>query len=219
MGHLKGGDVIKYIPPPYDQPKPLSLIGQEPEGWRDLGRTPAETLQVIGVAKKVPKSVSVDLGFSDILITDGKTIQFAGKGLVTDVGKRLPSPTRGMSVSGTDALPLGGSFAELIRRMPKDKADKDFIEARMSEHMSKMTSERIAEQIEEAQAEGTLAPTLDDILRHLPDVVRGNVKLVLKRAQEAKLAPQFRKTTPKGLPRRPKEVAVGIISLKGMEGL
>ncbi len=236
QGRLKGGDVIKYISPPYDQLKPFNLIGQTPIGWKEQGRTPNETLQIIGTAKKVPKSILIDLGFSDILIINGKTIQFAGGGLVTDVGTRLPSPTRGMSApeapSGMDALPLGSSFAEFIRRVPKDKAQKDFMLARMSEYMGKMTSKEIASEVRIAQDEGHLKPskrvlsiTLEDILKRLPDLERGNIKLEqLEMQRETVLAPQFRKTVPISIqhkfPReKPSSALASTINLKGLTEL
>ena len=48
----------------------------------------------------VPKEVNIDLGFADIAITNGNEIRFTGKGLQTNVGTRLASNTKGMSVDG-----------------------------------------------------------------------------------------------------------------------
>jgi len=47
--------------------------------------------------------LSVDLGVSDIFIKSGgkgmrPTIEFKGHGMKTDVGKRIPSPTKGLSL-------------------------------------------------------------------------------------------------------------------------
>ena len=48
----------------------------------------------------MPESISVDMGVTDAFISDyGKKIAFTGKGSKTDVGKRLSSPTVGMSVN------------------------------------------------------------------------------------------------------------------------
>jgi len=78
-----------------------------PRGFIEKGRTPQETLQVIGKpSAKVPQRFSIDIGVTDAFITDyGKRIDFAGHGVKTDVGKRLPEPTKGMSVNdGGEAL-------------------------------------------------------------------------------------------------------------------
>ncbi len=47
----------------------------------------------------MPKRVSIDLGWADIFVINGKKIEFKSGGEKTDVGARLPSPTRGMSVN------------------------------------------------------------------------------------------------------------------------
>lgn len=114
QGALKGGDVIKYIPPPYTQLKPRTLIGERPIGWVDKGTTPQETIQIIGEAKDVPKRLAIDLGWTDIFVVNGKRISFSGaEGLLTDVGTRLPSKTRGMSIPG------GGRVRRVKKTVPK----------------------------------------------------------------------------------------------------
>lgn len=99
----KMGMFWKYIPPPWDMDKPITLPrGVAPERAKVDGRTPQETIQMIGTSRAVvPESISIDLGIIDAFITGrGRNIEFRGKGLETDVGERLPSPTRGMSVDG-----------------------------------------------------------------------------------------------------------------------
>lgn len=89
----------KYIPAPWKDSKPQTSR-YAPKGADISGRTPQETLQVIGERPaRVPKSFSIDLGVVDAFITDyGKTITFTGHGTLTDVGSRIASPTTGMSV-------------------------------------------------------------------------------------------------------------------------
>lgn len=89
----------KYIPPPYDQPKPISLGRSTPVGATKTGTKPRETLEIIGSATGVPKRVDVDLGFVDIAVRNGRQIEFTPGGLDTDVGTRIASTTRGMSVN------------------------------------------------------------------------------------------------------------------------
>lgn len=105
MGQRKGirGRKVSqwyFIPPPYDQDKPISLSAP-PLGAVDIGsRSPYDTIQVVGRPRTgVPKRVAVDLGWTDIFVLDGKKIEFTGKkGLKTDVGRRVESPTEGMSI-------------------------------------------------------------------------------------------------------------------------
>ena len=48
---------------------------------------------------KVPAKISIDSGVVDIFVSgNGQTIKYSGKGTETDVGTRLPSPTKGMSI-------------------------------------------------------------------------------------------------------------------------
>jgi len=121
MGALKGGDVIKYIPPPYTQLKPTTLVGRRPTGWIDKGRTPQETLQIIGEARDVPGRISIDLGVADILVVDGKRIEFVGGGLKTDVGTRIPGPTKGMSIPAASASELVRERENMRRELGSTK--------------------------------------------------------------------------------------------------
>jgi len=96
------GAFWKYIPPPYDQPKPITLArGITPMGAvkTDL-RTTKETIQKIGESDAVvPEKIAADLGISDLFISNqAQDIHFTGKGLGTNVGKRIPTTTQGMSV-------------------------------------------------------------------------------------------------------------------------
>jgi len=92
----------KYIPPPYKRSKPVSLGGTPPMGAKVGGRTQKETLQIIGEAKaRVPRRIDIDLGWTDIVVMNGEEIESSGAtGLETNVGTRIDSPTKGMSVDG-----------------------------------------------------------------------------------------------------------------------
>jgi hypothetical protein len=83
--------------------KPRTLPrGIEPLGARftDL-RTPQETIQVIGDAKVPVPDFRVDLGKTDVFISDqAKTIRYTGGGENTNVGSRIPNTTQGMTVEG-----------------------------------------------------------------------------------------------------------------------
>jgi hypothetical protein len=93
----KQGAFWKYIPPPYNQLKPIT-IKEAPAGARLTGRKPLDTIQIIGEARGVPEKITVDLGFVDILVTKGRDIDFVGDGLYTDAGTNLSSQTKGMSI-------------------------------------------------------------------------------------------------------------------------
>lgn len=91
----------KCLPPPWEQNKLITLSrGVAPLGADVRGRTPQETLQVIGEPEsEVPETISIDLGVTDAeIIGGGKVIRFAGGGQFTDVGDRIYSPTRGISI-------------------------------------------------------------------------------------------------------------------------
>jgi hypothetical protein len=114
MGERKGirGMLVPqwYYIPPEDfgaAAKPRSLSAP-PQGARVTDSVkPSETIQIIGRSRitRVPKEVTMDLGFTDIIITNGNQISFAGSGLKTDVGTRVASNTTGMSVDeGGDYL-------------------------------------------------------------------------------------------------------------------
>jgi len=94
----KQGIFYKYIPPPWQQDKPFTLK-KPPVGYVAKGRTPAQTVQMIGEPKSaVPESFSIDMGVTDIFVSDyGKTIKFKGRGLKTSVGKGKRGTTQGMS--------------------------------------------------------------------------------------------------------------------------
>lgn len=91
-----------YYIPPEDfgtAAKPRSLSAP-PTGARVTNSVkPRETIQIVGRSRLgVPKLVTVDLGWTDVTITNGNQISFAGGGLKTDVGTRVASNTVGMSV-------------------------------------------------------------------------------------------------------------------------
>ena len=96
----KQGFTWKYIPPPYDAAKPYSLGKRVPPGAVDTGSNrPANTLQIVGTALSVPRLLSVDLGWTDVFIRDGRDIKFKSGGEYTDVGERISTNTQGMTVS------------------------------------------------------------------------------------------------------------------------
>jgi hypothetical protein len=86
----------KYIPPPWNQKKPITLKNA-PHGAVNAGsRIPKQTIQMIGKpGATVPKTASVHLGIVDILIDDyGRTIRFVSR------ETRNGTPTTGLSVPG-----------------------------------------------------------------------------------------------------------------------
>lgn len=95
-----------YIPPPYNQNKPISLSAP-PVGAQNIDSIrPSETIQIVGRARAgVPRKVAVDLGFVDIIVVNGSRISFAGGGEQTNVGTRIESPTVGMEVEDGDLMP------------------------------------------------------------------------------------------------------------------
>ena len=104
MGSLKGKNgVYKVIPPPYTMAKPITSR-TPPKGMRRTKGTPQQTLTFIG--GKVPFSnVSFDLGVTDGFIdVKDRTIKFTGGGQKTDVGTRMPGPTRGVALTGKPSL-------------------------------------------------------------------------------------------------------------------
>jgi hypothetical protein len=92
--------VWKYIPPPYNILKPVTLF-HAPVGAKHSGlNTPEATIQVIGQAKAtIPHKILVDLGIKDIEVVGGKEIKFGSDGEKTDVGTRLKSTTSGLSIN------------------------------------------------------------------------------------------------------------------------
>ena len=96
-GKLPAGTVIwqqgfirKVIPPPYSGIKPYSEYNPVEKGEG----SPYRTFRVIG--GRAPMW-DIDLGVVDVMTAEDK-ILFKGGGLRTDIGKRHPSPTKGMSV-------------------------------------------------------------------------------------------------------------------------
>lgn len=98
MGETKKGDVYKIIPPPYTMSKPITSK-HPPKGMTKTKGTPQETLTFIG--GKVPfQNVSFDLGVTDGFIdVKAKKIKFTGGGQKTNVGTRIESTTKGVSLS------------------------------------------------------------------------------------------------------------------------
>ena len=58
------------------------------------------------------------MGFADIEIIDGRTIQFAGGGLKTDVGTRVASTTVGLDIEGAG---FGMNGALMQMQKPKNR--------------------------------------------------------------------------------------------------
>jgi hypothetical protein len=138
-----GKDQIKYIPPPYDQLKPISLIGVELVGWVDKGRTPSETIQVIGDDTNVPEEITIDLGVTDIRISDfARKIEFTGKGLLTDVGQRITGTTTGMSVPAVllrrEEQVMRQEIGEPSLKVVKKKQPKHYSEGTAQEQLSRI---------------------------------------------------------------------------------
>jgi hypothetical protein len=96
--------VWKWIAPPFDQEKPYTLTAPPIGAVRTDSRIPKETIQMIGeLGAPVPDRVTIDQGKVDILVSEsGKRIEFFGKGEGTDYGKRIVSPTTGMSISDNE---------------------------------------------------------------------------------------------------------------------
>lgn len=93
----KMGIVWKIIPPPYDAKKPISSR-EPPEGVEVTEGTPQETLTFIGGVLPM-ENISFDLGVTDGFIdVANQTIHFTGYGEETDVGLRLPEPTKGLTL-------------------------------------------------------------------------------------------------------------------------
>ncbi len=118
QGRLRAGNVWKYIPPPYNIRKPITLFNA-PIGARNTDSiVPTETIQIIGSAKGVPKRVSVDLGFADIEVLNGKTISFKSSGEKTNVGTNDPSTTQGLSILDGDFGEVESDMSSIIKSKP-----------------------------------------------------------------------------------------------------
>lgn len=99
MGELKRGQEWKAILPPYNQNKPISST-KPPHGVKVTSGTPQQTLTFIG-GKPPFRNVAFDLGITDGYIdVKNKRIAFKGGGLATNVGIRIPSTTRGITLKG-----------------------------------------------------------------------------------------------------------------------
>lgn len=189
----------KYIPPPFDIDKPITLR-QPPVGATKTGatgkRSAYETIQIIGKPKvAVPERVSVDLGWTDIFVTDyGTKIAFESGGEKTDVGKGMPSPTRGLSVGGAvskirgesteglSKLPLSTTLKQLLDYEPKDTALKEFAERHSLPAKLRQTPPGIiADEIRKA---GLDKARIKVILSYLPDRERARVIAYLDFKQE-----------------------------------
>ncbi len=115
----KQGLFWKTLPPPYTS-EVLITSKRPPMGIRKIGRTPSQTIQTIG--GPAPKEIDVDLGVTDVFIrggdTQNPTIEFRGGGLKTEVGLRVPGPTRGITVSNDYGPDWTKSNRRSIRRSP-----------------------------------------------------------------------------------------------------
>jgi hypothetical protein len=124
-----GKEQIKVIAPPWKGLKPDSLLDKKPVGWQDKGLTPEETIQIIGEpGAPLPKDISIDLGVTDIYIwfENGQPkIRFGGKGMQTDVGKRLPSNVQGMSITAIDEARKRYERAHRVPQVSKHKVIKE----------------------------------------------------------------------------------------------
>jgi hypothetical protein len=71
--------------------------------------------------------VSLDLGFSDIEILNGTSIQFSGGGEDTNVGTRLDSPTMGMELYSSDrGSPRVANRTKSSKRKPARKSGDSY---------------------------------------------------------------------------------------------
>jgi hypothetical protein len=102
-----------FIPPPWNQKSPIHLFAPPIGAKHTDSRKPAETIQMIGrPGAEFPKMVRIDMGWADIEIRNGKEISFKSHGGRTDVGKRDPAPTRGMSIGDEDAGQTASTILE-----------------------------------------------------------------------------------------------------------
>jgi len=178
------GFVWKFVPPPWNQDKPITL-DHPPMGATNLGeKTPEKTIQMIGKPKaKVPKDASIDLGVVDIKISNyGKRIDFVGKGLETVAGHSIASTTKGMSVpakgsievSGYAKLAFGTDLRSLVNETYQKKIPKKFADKVLGQKLGKMSAKAIAAEIKETKVSPSRRT---EILKMLPDRVRREVEL------------------------------------------
>ncbi len=96
---------------PRTLPRGLTPVGAK---FTDL-RTPQETVQIIGDTGVSVPDFRVDLGKTDIAITDrAQSIIYAGRGEKTDVGNRIPNTTQGMTVESTPRDERGHAYARKV---------------------------------------------------------------------------------------------------------
>jgi len=123
---FKQGIFWKYIPPPYDQPKPITLPkGVSPTGADTSGgNSPYTTVQRIGGSgSAIPEKIAIDLGVTDAFITNsGGKISFSGSGEETNVGERIDSPTKGMTVGHAYA---GDNASRQVRGISRPDMDTE----------------------------------------------------------------------------------------------
>lgn len=104
----------KILRPPYDVSRMESTLGPRYglPGF-PIGVTPQQSVGIVG--GPVPYDIDVDLGVTDIFVKAGMdkpTMFFEGGGLRTDVGKRMPSTTRGITVRPSGrGTPVGATIA------------------------------------------------------------------------------------------------------------
>ena len=131
MGERKGvrGAIVPqwyFIPPPYNQSKPVSMSAPPLGAVRIDSNNPYETIQVIGRSRTsiVPETIALDMGISDVIISNyGQQIAFRSKGESTDVGTSLPSTTVGMSVP-QEGLTQGINRTKFSKKAPKRKTKR-----------------------------------------------------------------------------------------------
>lgn len=191
----KSGFGWYYVPPPWDQLKPIWVGRNPPIGAIKTGeKTPQETIQMIGKPRaKVPTSASIDLGIVDVLITEsGRKISFTGKGLETIVGHSISEPTTGMSIPAVAAvavskirgeskealkkLAFGTSIVSLLTETYRKEIPKKFADMALRGKLGKMKAEGI---VKEVKATKMTATRQAEVLRMLPDRERAQVKRLL----------------------------------------
>ena len=101
----KQGAFWKAIPPKESGVKPFSSR-KAPAGARTGGRTPQETFQVVGGQPMI--EADVDLGMVDVFV-DEEGVKFKGHGERTDVGKRIRSKTKGMTIRRKQSMPTASA--------------------------------------------------------------------------------------------------------------
>ena len=114
-----------FIPPPFDQKKPISLSAPPLGALRTGSRKPKDTIQIVGRSRKaIPQKVDIDLGFVDITVLGGRKIVFKGGGEKTNIGTRIPSPTTGMDLDGYVGLDSFGGEPATMQGINRAKMSK-----------------------------------------------------------------------------------------------